>query len=60
MAQTLWNNQFITKNGNSYWYKEFSDAGLIHISDIINPNGNFKHFNDLGLPLGVRRGGLLR
>ena len=51
MAQPLWNNQFITKDGKSYWYKEFSDAGLFHISDIINPNGNFKHFNDLGLPV---------
>ena len=51
MAQPLWNNQFIKKDGKSYWYKEFSDAGLIHISDIINPNGNIKHFNDLGLPV---------
>ena len=51
MPQPLWNNQFITKDGKSYWYEELSDAGLIHISDIINPNGNFKHFNNLGLPV---------
>ena len=38
MAQPLWNNQLITKDGKSYWYKEFSNAGLIHISDIINPD----------------------
>jgi len=43
----LWNNQDITIEGKSLFWKRWTENGIYYIQDILNENGNFLTFEEL-------------